>query len=242
MKTRRLFAALLLVSLQSPAQNMIKLNLPGVAINTYSLQYERVLTRKFSFALAFRTMPNGLLPMKDKIIDKANITDPDVISTMNALKMSNTAITPEFRFYLSKRGRGRGFYIAPFYRYSKYTVSNMEFTIEDSPGNTRKIGLGGSLTSNTGGLLFGAQWRIAKVLCLDFWFFGPHYGNGNGSLSGTSSIPLTTNEQNDIRDQLNDIDIPLTTKTVTVNASGASMTLKGPWAGIRTGLCLGIWF
>lgn len=242
MKTRHLLFSLLLISLQAPAQNMLKLNLPGVAINTYSLQYERVLTRKFSFALAFRTMPNGLLPLRDKIIDKANITDPDVISTMGVLKMSNTAITPEMRFYLSKRGRGRGFYIAPFYRYSKYTVSNMEFTIEDSPGNTRKIGLGGSLTSNTAGLLFGAQWRIAKILCLDFWFFGPHYGNGTGSISGTSSIPLTTNEQNDIRDQLNNIDIPLTTKTVTVNSSGASMSLKGPWAGIRTGLCLGIKF
>jgi len=242
MKARHLVLPLLLITLQASAQNMIKLNLPGVAINTYSIQYARVLTRNFSFALAYRTMPNGKLPLKDKIIDKANITDPDVINTMNNLEMSNTAITPEFRFYLSKRGRGRGFYIAPFYRYSKYTVKNMQFTIEDSPGNERTIGLGGSLTSNTGGLLFGAQWRIAKVVCLDFWFIGPHYGNGNGSIAGTSSIPLSTNEQNDIRDQLDNIDIPLTDKTITVNSSGATMTLKGPWAGIRTGLCLGIRF
>ena len=134
------------------------------------------------------------------------------------------------------------FYISFFYRYAKFTTNNLLFEVEDSPGVTRNLDFSGTLTANTGGLLFGVQWPIGKSLCLDLMILGPHFGSGNGLITASTSPPLTANEQNDLRVDLEDLDIPFTKKTVTVNANGGSLKLDGPWGGIRSGLSLGFSF
>lgn len=118
----------------------------------------------------------------------------------------------------------------------------MLFTFENNSNVKSTISLSGKLTGNTGGLLFGVQKALGKHMCLDWWLFRPHYGSSIGDFSGVSSKPLTTEEQNDLRQQLNDLDIPLTNKTVSVTSNGASLKLDGPWGGIRTGLSIGVKF
>jgi hypothetical protein len=221
--------------------NFIKVNLTSIALKNYSVQYERALNRKISFAVAFRTMPSSSLPFKNAIVDAVGDDDPDTKKTVETFKMSNFAITPEVRFYMSKKGYGRGFYIAPFYRYAKYKTNTLSFDYEGN-STSGTINLTGNLTTNTGGLLLGSQWALGKHLCLDWWILGPHYGSGSGEFVGTSSKPLTQEEQNDLRQSLEDLDIPLTDKTVSVNASGATFKLDGPWAGIRAGFSLGVRF
>jgi Protein of unknown function (DUF3575) len=221
--------------------NMIKVNLTSLPLKQYALQYERVLNRKFSFALGVRVMPASTLPFKQAILDAVG-DDPDTRDVLDRFQMSNLAITPEFRFYLSKRGYGRGFYLAPFYRYASYKTSKLEFDYDDGAGGTETINMTGKLTSNTGGLLLGAQWPLGKRLVLDWWILGPHYGSGNGLFSGASTQTMTPAEQDDLRTQLEDIDIPLTNTKVVVTANGASLELDGPWAGIRAGFSLGIRF
>jgi len=222
-------------------KNLFKVNLTGLALKNYSFQYERILKRKISFALAFRTMPETTLPFKNTIIDLTD-NDPDTKDVLESLKLSNTAITPEVRFYLSKKGYGRGFYIAPFYRYASFKASHVKFSYTNTLNTESDIFLAGKVTANTGGLLFGSQWIIGKHICLDFWILGPHYGSGKGTFTGTTSTPMTQSEQNDLRQELEDFDIPLTDKTVTVTANGATVKLDGPWGGIRSGLSIGIRF
>lgn len=221
--------------------NMIKVNLTSLPLKQYALQYERVLSRKFSFALGVRVMPESTLPFKQAILDAVG-DDPDTRDVLETFQMSNLAITPEFRFYLSKRGYGRGFYLAPFYRYANYKTSQLEFDYDDGGGGTETINMTGKLTSHTGGLLLGAQWPLGKRLVLDWWILGPHYGTGNGLFNGISSQTMTPAEQDDLRTELEDLDIPLTNKKVVVTANGASLELDGPWGGIRAGFSLGIRF
>ncbi len=221
--------------------NMIKVNLTSLPLKQYALQYERVLSRKFSFALGVRVMPESTLPFKQAILDAVG-DDPDTRDVLETFQMSNLAITPEFRFYLSKRGYGRGFYLAPFYRYASYKTSQLEFDYDDGGGGTETINMTGKLTSHTGGLLLGAQWPLGKRLVLDWWILGPHYGTGNGLFNGISSQTMTPAEQDDLRTELEDLDIPLTNKKVVVTANGASLELDGPWGGIRAGFSLGIRF
>jgi hypothetical protein len=142
--------------------------------------------------------------------------------------------------YLGK-GHGRGFYIAPFYRVARYKTNTLSFDYQGA-GTSGTINLSGTLTSNTAGILFGSQWFIGKHVVLDWWLFGPHYGSGKGDFEGTSTKPLTQQEQDDLRQTLNDIDIPLTDKTVNVTANRASLKLSGPWAGIRSGISIGVRF
>ena len=222
-------------------KNLFKVNLTGLVLKNYSFQYERVFNKKISFALSYRTMPSSSVPLKSLILD-ASDNDPDTKDVLDALKLSNTAITPEVRFYLNKKGFGRGFYIAPFFRYASFKTNNVKFTYTNSLNTESDILLSGKLTANTGGLLFGAQKFIGNHICLDLWILGPHYGSGNGNFSGTTSTPLTQAEQNDLRQELENFEIPLTNKTVTVNANGAAIKLDGPWGGIRSGLSLGIRF
>jgi hypothetical protein len=222
-------------------KNLFKVNLTAIAFKNYSFQYERVINRKISFAIAYRTMPSSSLPFKNTILDASN-NNQDTKDAIDALRLSSTAITPEIRFYLSKKGYGRGFYIAPFYRHATFEANNMKFTYTNSLNSESSISLAGKLTANTGGLLFGTQYALGKHVCIDLWFFGPHYGSGIGNFSGTTSTPLTQAEQNDIKQQLEDFDIPLTTKTITVDANGAAIKLDGPWGGIRSGISLGFKF
>lgn len=221
--------------------NILKVNLTGIVLKNYSFQFERVLNRKISVALSFRTMPESSVPLKGVILDAAD-DDQQTEEVLDALRIKNTAITPEVRFYLGKKGFGRGFYIAPFYRYASFKTNNMKFTYTNGLGGDNTIFLSGKLTSHTGGLLIGSQWKIGKRLSLDFWILGPHYGSGNGFFEGNTSVPLNTFEQNSLRQELEDFDLPLTKETSTVNANGATLTLDGPWGGIRSGLSIGIRF
>lgn len=222
--------------------NFIKTNLTSIILKNYSLQYERVLSRKISVALQYRMMPTTGIPFKSSVLKIVGDEDPDTKKIIEDFKMSNYAITPEVRFYLSKKGYGRGFYIAPFYRYASYTTNDLNVSYTDDDGNDQSIKMSGKLTSNTGGILFGVQKFIGKRVVFDIWLLGPHYGSGSGNFSGTSSSQLSQNEQNDLHDQLDGIDIPLTTKTINVDATHASLILDGPWAGVRGGLSLGVKF
>jgi len=217
--------------------NLIKINLTAIVLKNYSIQYERVLSKPVSLALSYRIMPTSKLPFANAISDAIGDDDPDAKKTIENLRMGNFAITPEARFYLGK-GYGKGFYIALFYRYASLTINHMPVDYD----NNNSLDLSGKLSSNTGGIMFGAQWNLGKHMCLDWWITGPHYGSGVGDFNGVSSQPLTPTQQNELRQNLEDLDIPLTTKTIQINANGASLKLDGPWGGVRAGILLGIKF
>lgn len=221
--------------------NIVKVNLTGLVLKNYGFQYERVLSRKFSAAIGFRTMPNGLLPLQSTLTDAIG-NNPDAQEQVKNFNLGNTAITPELRFYLSKKGYGRGFYLAPFYRNVTFKGSGLKFTYQNGLLSSNSISMTGKLTGNTVGLLIGSQFSLGKYVALDLWIIGPHYGSAKGDFSGTSSQPLTQAEQDDLKKEIEDFDIPLTNKTITVNSSGANVKLSGPFAGIRSGITIGVRF
>jgi hypothetical protein len=141
------------------------------------------------------------------------------------------------RFYVGKKGALRGFYLGPFVNFSRY---NADLLYEYDDGTTKNIPLSGNVNTLTGGLMIGAQWKLSQAISLDWWILGPNYGISRGDLSGRKT--LTPSEQQSLRDELNDLDIPLTKFTYEVNGNGADIHFKGPWAGIRAGLCIGINF
>ena len=100
--------------------------------------------------------------------------------------------------------------------------------------------MSGNVTTITGGLMLGAQFKLSNKIYLDWWIMGPNYGSSSGKLTGSKVMDAM--EQQDLRDELADLDIPLTKFTYEVNGTGATMNFKGPWAGIRAGICIGIRF
>jgi hypothetical protein len=220
-------------------KNLLKVNLPGLFIKNYSLQYERILTRKTSVALSFRSMPTSGVPFKGFFKDVTD-NDPYTNQVIDNLRFNNIAITPEFRFYLGK-GYGKGFYIAPFYRYAKFKSEDLVFEYEYG-NNTESIVLSGSQSSHTGGIQLGAQWFLGKSIALDWWILGPHYGSVNGNFTGETDRILSQQEQNSLREALEDVEVPIADKQITVTSRGTDVKVTGGWLGLRAGLSLGIRF
>jgi hypothetical protein len=222
------------------AMNLFKINLTALVITNFSLQYERIINKRLSFALGFGNRPVSSLPYKNTIVN-ALADDPEMQSQINNMTFGSTCITPEFRFYVGKKGYGNGFYFAPFYRYATYTGNGVEFTYDNNLAKQNTLTMSGKITGNTFGLLLGVQKSLGKHICLDF-YFGPNYGTGKGDFTGKSSTPLTPEEQDDLRQTLENFEIPLTDKTITVNANGANLKLDGPFGGIRAGFAIGVKF
>jgi hypothetical protein len=215
--------------------SLLKVNLLSLPIRNFSLAYEYKIGRKVTAGLGVRVMPKGGLPMRSSISNL--IDDPDADRQLDNFKTGNVAFTPEIRFYMGKQAM-RGFYLAPFARISSYTA---EMPFEFDVNNTTQImPLSGKLNTFTGGLLLGAQWKLGGKVYLDWWMLGPQYGSSDGTLDGKRALNLQ--EQQELRNQLQDIEIPFAETTTTVDANGARLDIKGPWAGLRAGLCLGIRF
>jgi len=220
----------------SVAENsLVRINLLALPLRNFSLGYEYKVARKTTVGLGFRFMPKGGLPLRSTISNL--IDDPDTEKQLNQFSTGNVAFTPELRFYLGKEAM-RGFYIAPFARYSSYSADlPFEFDVN---GINQTMPLSGNLNTLTGGLLLGAQWKLGGKVYLDWWMLGPQYGSANGSLSGKKSLNLQ--EQQALRSDLQDLEIPFAETTTTVDANGAKLDIKGPWAGLRAGLNLGVRF
>ena len=216
-------------------KNLAKINLIGFSINGL---YERFLSKRISVALSFRLLPNG------KFLFRALIptTDPQARASLDNLVVSNSAITPEVRFYLGKKGFGQGFYLAPFFRSAKFGGKGLgiDFTLDS--GQPATFNMEGNIKSNTFGLLIGAQWKLGKNFWLDWQILGPHYGSAKGIIKGTTNLSLSPTERTSLENALKDITVPFIKQNVTVSPNEAMVDLKGPWAGLRTGISLGFSF
>jgi hypothetical protein len=215
-------------------KNLIKINVPALALRTYALEFERGITKKTALSLGFRFMPKGAIPFKDQINDI--IDDPETSKQLNLFQFGNTAITPQIKFYFGK-DLFKGFYLAPFARFATYKAEGT--FLFDVNGTEEAMPLTGDLSTVTGGLEIGVQFRLGKAVHLNF-NFGPQFGTSKGDFTGTKT--LSPEEQQELRDELENLDIPFTDKTVTVNGSGANVKLDGPWGGLKGGIMLGIRF
>lgn len=216
-------------------KNLIKINLPTLALRTYALEYERAIGKKTALSLGYRFMPNGGIPMKDKIMDL--IDDPETSRQINSFQTSNHAITPQVKFYFGK-DIFKGFYLAPFARFATYKADGL-FIYDDENDMPTDIPLSGELKTVTGGLELGVQFRLGKRVHLNF-NFGPQFGTSNGKFDGKKV--LSVDEQRELREQLEDIDIPYAKHEVVVDGSGVKLKIDGPWAGIKAGIMLGFRF
>jgi hypothetical protein len=222
-------------TVQKINKNLVKINLIGFSING---QYERLLSKRFSIALSYKFLPSGKFLFRSLI----PMSDPQARESLDNLIVSNSAITPEIRWYVGKKGYGQGFYLAPFFRSASFSGKGIDIDFTLDNGQPASFNMSGKIKSNTFGLLLGAQWKLGKRIWLDWQILGPHYGTASGNITGISSVSLSATEQTSLANALRDIDIPFTNETVTVKANQATLGLTGPWAGLRTGISLGIGF
>ncbi|WPO82261.1 DUF3575 domain-containing protein [Chryseobacterium sp. JJR-5R] len=224
----------------SEKMNIIKTNVTAYAFRNINLSYERAFTEWFSLNMGFGAMPEGKVPFINSFLN-----DEDERRFQN-LEIKSFNFTIEPRFYLGA-GYGKGFYIAPYYRYSKITSNTFDFYYDYTlSGATFQIPLKGNGTTNgnSGGVMVGVQFFLtsSRNLVLDLWIAGAHYGAGKGDFTMTSDVVLTPDMQAQLKREIEDLDVPYVNYTVETNASGARVMIDGPWIGFRSGLSLGYRF
>lgn len=218
--------------------NDVKLNVSSLFVRNYNLTYERGLSHRLSVGLGVRYMPKGDLPFKKwfrKSIksDKVNLGD---------FQLGNVAVTPECRIYMGK-GYMHGFYVSVYGRYTNFDVTApIQFTSSD--GTTRQVLFDGKVHSFSGGIMFGVQYTLWKIVVLDVMIIGGHYGGCNGSFNADNiNPPLTAEEQQSLQQNINDINAkPFHITGQVLSSTQAVIKASGPWGGIRSGINLGIRF
>jgi hypothetical protein len=226
--------------LSEDTKNIVKWNVAALITKSYSFQYERAVGKKISVALGYRNMPKSSIPFKGTINDA--VDDAQTERTINNFKTSNFAITPEVRFYLGQKGVFQGFYLAPYVSYAKYSGEGpFEFDIPQL-NRTETMFFKGDINTYTAGLKIGAQWKLSKLVYLDWWIIGPNYGSAKGDLYAQRNSNAL--EQAVIKEQIDNLieDLPLIKASSQVDANGANIRIKGPWAGARAGLNVGFRF
>lgn len=229
-----------------PSKNIIKVNLTSLPIKNFSLQYERVITKRISAAASFSMMPERNIPSVNLLVKGVNMIadelDTETEDIIRNVLISSYSVTPEVRFYLGKKGYSTGFYLSLFYKYGHFEASNIAIPYTNDLEEDITINTGGTITSHTGGFLMGCQWALGKHMCLDWQMFGPHYGVSSGDFRGVPSSPLSATDQAEIEDEFMKIDSPLLEQSVDATADEVKMLMDGPWAGIRFAVSLGVKF
>ncbi len=223
--------------------NIIKLNIPALVFENFSLQYEHQVRNKRSLALSVRYRPVKEVPFKKWVEDVVD----DTSIRVDLAKIGNIGITGEYRFYLGKKGGMQGFYIAPMLSYNYYK-GDVPVNYYDYVNNTtidKVATFKGSTNAVTAGLQVGAQWKLGEHFYFDWWIAGPNVGYTKGDFSFAGA--LNDIERISLQYKLEEIKqtIPVLTVDIPRNpdANGAVFSVKGPWFGVRAfGLNLGYHF
>src|SRR5690606_20172210 len=164
--TKQLFIAILVALALPPieavaqtlpsteCQNIVKFNVLPLLGGNLDFEYERQLTDRISVEAAHSLHPNKGIPSGSTVEDI--VDDDEFIVLIDNFKSYNFSITPEARFYVSKRGPFRGFYVAPYVKYASYNATlPFDFDVDIDDANTdiysrtETIPLNGSIQSFT---------------------------------------------------------------------------------------------
>jgi hypothetical protein len=224
------------VHAQKEADNIIKLNVPALFFKNFSLQYEKAVAKKQSFAVAVRYRPEGKIPFQGTVEDLVD----DKSIRIDLARIGNVGITPEYRFYFGKKGVTNGFYIGPFISYNYYKgnvpINYNDYDDVNHVSIEKTAVFKGSVNTFTAGFQAGAQWKLSDKISLDWWIVGPNYGISKGTFDFVGT--LNDIEQISMQYELEKIKntIPLIKINIadgSPNANGATFKVNGPWAGIR---------
>ena len=152
-----LLPALLLAGVAQAQTNALKVDVFQPVLNTLAISFEHKLSDQSSFQLSV----SGTFNFRS-----------DLFVSSYSPHTSGFALTPEYRFYLSKKHAAlEGFYIAPFVRYQYLSKRGIGYN--DGQGY-QSANYQASLNAFGLGATLGRHWILKRRFSLDI-FIGPGY-------------------------------------------------------------------
>ena len=226
----------------SVKKNLIKINLSGLIVQQYTLQYERVVNKSQSIALTISVAPNTPLPFKQTLLNDfgGNEDAKRAIETTVFTKYTGTL---EYRFYTGGGHAPKGFYIAPFVRYMHMSLSQ-DYTFTPSDDKLHTAHMTSQFGAMGAGFLLGYQFLFGRHWGIDWWILGPFFGTSiNANFVGTDPQmgDMSAQDLANLKHNIESVSIPGYTVTATVTPSTNTVQAKavGPYYGARfMGICL----
>ncbi|MCP9755153.1 DUF3575 domain-containing protein [Lacihabitans sp. CCS-44] len=165
----------------SQQKNAIKFNVAGPLTQTYSLQYERMLSKKLSFNNTFFYRQKSLIPLGTQVDTLAKRYGVGITGIkfkyifMNEARVGVRGYAPELRYYIGKK-KNRPF-VALFGQYEDFDMAVPASLAVLYKGIIVDVKTPVNFTFNTisGGLLVGKQWKWNRM-GVDLVVIGPHFG------------------------------------------------------------------
>jgi hypothetical protein len=165
----------------SQQKNAIKFNVAGPLTQTYSLQYERMLTKKLSFNNTFFYRQKSLIPLGTQVDTLAKRYGVGITGIkfkyifMNEARVGVRGYAPELRYYIGKK-KNRPF-VALFGQYEDFDMAVPASLSVLYKGLIVDVKTPVNFTFNTisSGLLVGKQWKWNRM-GVDLVVIGPHFG------------------------------------------------------------------
>lgn len=222
---------------------VLKINVSQLILKNISLMGEYGFHPKFSAGLGFSSLLERPLPAL--FFEETTFFD---IPTFKGW-----AVTPEVRWYpkgSEEKPAPRGFYLAGYVRYAKYTITQGA-RYQETPTSPIYEGVGSMVYKGTNaGLMIGYQWIAKSGFSFDFWITGGGYGKASLEYSWYSDqANLTTSQQLDLKANYVDLFSTLSVIStgpvqVVTTPKSATASLSGlPMRSVRgLGLCFGYAF
>jgi len=220
--------ATLLTTTAIAQKNVVRLGLGGLALGNFNFDAERALTDNQSLSLNLGVLFPQQLP--EALADGSDLEFD---------KISGISIAPEYRFYTRSKKALNGFYLAPYLKYSSYSIG----ASGSYDGTTGSVN--GKLSTFGGGLQLGTQWLIKDRVSIDWSFFGIGINSNTIDLqfeSNDSEVDFEGIEDN-VRGELNDLPPFIVNRIETESGSNyARVKAPFPFFALRSSLSIGIAF
>lgn len=220
-------------------RTLVKFNISGAVFKNYTAQYERIISKNSSITFSAGVSLNAPLPFKQALINRFS-DNADAVRAINTTLFTKYVGTLEYRFYLAGHAP-TGWYLAPFVRYLNMTI-DQDYTYTDLKGVLHRPNLKAQFNAGGAGVLLGYQWMLGKRIGLDLWLLGPFYGtNVKADFVGNDPLwqQLTAKDIQNIRRDINSVELPGYTVTDKINLPTIEALLEGPYYGVRAfGLAL----
>lgn len=226
-------------------QSVVKLNVSQLGLRNISFQYEYAFHKHLSGAMGMNVFLKRPSP---GFFTKEDPTGEGLRNT----QIKGFSITPELRYYPMANDEHRapqGFYLAAYYRYSKYTYTS-GYVENFTNGKTYSYDLLATYKGGTCGAMIGYQWLIGKHFSIDWWIIGGGIGKANFSMEATGKgFVMSSSEQAEVKTSVEqqlgnvpdvvNLDSKVSTTSSSVKATASGLSMLSPRG---FGLCLGFSF
>jgi hypothetical protein len=207
---RKLLFVLCLISFSLSAQkdlkNSVKVNATGAVTGIISVQYERMLTPKWSFNNTFFYRKKSQIPLGpefDKLAKKHSLGLTGVDFEYVFVDLAQIGVkgySPELRRYFGhKNNRWFLGLFGQFEHFDATIPASLEARYDGQVYTLDKVPVNFDIRTISGGLLIGKQFHFGKRLSLDLVIIGPHFGQAQKFYAAVETSILSRLNDSDKR-------------------------------------------